>query len=152
MKHFVSSRTNDKNGFTLVELLVVILIIGILAAVAIPAFLEQRQRANDATVESDARAVRLAIETWAVENPNDRVPVVSWKSGSINVGSETVTLSDGVYVRYGHLDGVYTDRTGTYYINAYHTNGKQYTGDPSSPAHYQDSYRYDSVKGVQVTN
>jgi type IV pilus assembly protein PilA len=61
-------RVEDEKGFTLIELLVVILIIGILAAIAIPAFLNQRQKGYDAQAKSNVRTAQTAEETYATDN------------------------------------------------------------------------------------
>ena len=57
-----------EGGFTLIELLVVIIIIGILAAIAIPVFLNQRQKGYDAQAKSDLRNAATAEETYMVDN------------------------------------------------------------------------------------
>jgi prepilin-type N-terminal cleavage/methylation domain-containing protein len=62
------SRLEADEGFTLVELLVVILIIGILAAVATGAFLNQRGKAQDADAKSSAATAAKAMETWSTEH------------------------------------------------------------------------------------
>jgi type IV pilus assembly protein PilA len=100
-------RERDRdNGFSMVELLVVMVIIGILAAIAIPLFLHQREKATDASVKSDLRTVAAEMEAYFADHQaylftsgstasDPTVLIAPADPGPPPVAVQTVTVSEG---------------------------------------------------------
>ncbi len=71
------TRLAEQSGFTLIELLVVGLIIGILAAIALPSFFSQKTKAQDAEAKTDARTAATAAETYYLDSDTYDVDIAS---------------------------------------------------------------------------
>ncbi len=91
MLHKLRRRAEEEKGFTLIELLVVILIIGILAAIAIPSFLNQKGKANDASAKELARTAQTTMETYATDHNGD---YTGTSTAVLNGIEKTINITD----------------------------------------------------------
>lgn len=97
MKHTFS---RSKGGFTLIELLIVVAIIAILAAIAVPNFLAAQTRSKYSRVLAEFRTMRTAVESYAVDW--NKVPRMSWGKYAPGVNTSPGDLYNGEEI-YGTL-------------------------------------------------
>jgi type IV pilus assembly protein PilA len=101
----IGARLNGDSeaGFTLIELLVVMLILGILAAIALPAFFNQKEKAGDAKAKETAHSTQVALETYATENGGSYVGATVTKLHKIE---PTIPLDKESASEAGKFEGV----------------------------------------------
>ena len=63
-----NSDSSRQRGFTMIELLIVVIVFGILAAIAIPLYMSQRTKAKDAAVKDGVHAVQVGDVSWAADH------------------------------------------------------------------------------------
>ena len=112
--NWLLKRVKQKKGFTLVELLIVIIILAVLAAIAVPTYLTMRDRAREAGTEVEMANIATALELYNADN--EEYPAVSGWSATLQGGS--------------YMDNVPTsDMWGSDYVFALTTDGYTLTSN-----------------------
>ncbi|HWW52481.1 MAG TPA: prepilin-type N-terminal cleavage/methylation domain-containing protein [Acidimicrobiales bacterium] len=157
MKARLTGRREDEDGFTLIELMVVVLIIAILIAIAIPTFLGARQKAQDRAAQSNLRNALTAAKTAYVDTQDYTTaasqlasiePSLTYASGTASTGQSNISVFAPSATE---VDLAAKSQSGTcFFLKDTTTGGTSYAKDNSSCAASTPStgtYDADSSKG-----
>lgn len=143
VRNALNRRAKGEKGFTLVELLVVVIIIGILSAVAVPIYLNQRKAAWNSTIQSDVKNASLVVETAMTAN-NGKFDN-GW-AGTYSPGKAKLGTSD--QEKLGTSDQEITVSKDVTIVIAKGADSNNYTITGTDSNSGTKQYTYDSANGA----
>lgn len=143
VRNALNRRAKGEKGFTLVELLVVVIIIGILSAVAVPIYLNQRKAAWNSTIQSDVKNASLVVETAMTAN-NGKFDN-GW-AGTYSPGKAKLGTSDKA--KLGTSDQEITVSKDVTIVIAKGADSNNYTITGTDSNSGTKQYTYDSANGA----
>lgn len=105
MKHYFLKTTKPKKGFTLIELIIVIAIIGVLTALIMPNFMAGRIRARDSAKKTDARSVKQAIQMYYndyqayPDDASSNTDIDCDSGAGVSACGDSFTVSEATYMK-----------------------------------------------------